>query len=173
MINIKGVKGAPSLAPHSFLSGEQIATAELMFLEESTPSRRTQLRKEFCGQTVVCSKQLSARDLAPFLKIFSIRDIFLGSLNSKGPAEIGLRVSLEDETAVNILMSTSSCWLTVISPTEKKTMPLDRHTAYLLREAVEKAQPIRKKRFQQVGVLPHALSQFANKFKFLRKRDIR
>lgn len=125
----------PNSANLPFPVGSQIKEAELLILEKEVGSLRG-VGDVFWGHRVAFRKKLSPADLAPLRKIFSIRDIFRGPITNTGLAEIGLRVSFEHEGEFEILVSTSSCSLTVVSDRGRETLPLDRHVTYLVREAV-------------------------------------
>lgn len=118
-----------------FPSGTDISSAEICFLEKRLPSPWWKSKPLFFGYPVGFRKELSSTELAPLRKIFSIRDMFLGHQKREGIPEIGLRINLSNGQCLNVLISTKSCWMSVITRLGKNFLPMDRHVAFLIKEA--------------------------------------
>jgi hypothetical protein len=117
-----------------FLSGDaDIRSAEVFFLKKPSSLWGRLSCKKFCGVCVLFSRRLDAKELAPVRKIFSIQDIFLGRALKSTPPSVGLRLNVSGRE-VDALVSVEGCWVKIFSCGETFTLPLDRHSAFVLRE---------------------------------------
>lgn len=120
------------LQEHEWASVEQ---GEIFFLAPRKPWSRIGAGT-FHGERVRTVRRLSAREMAPVIKLLSMKDVYLGAPDKSSAPVLGVRVQ-SPSGFLDALFSFEGRWVRFFKGGNDWVMPLERHSVYLLRTIVE------------------------------------